>query len=81
MTMWQGDFTPKPEANVREKLLLQRAELVKQVQLVNARKFPKGGDIEQLKRFQKKDLLELAAKIVKIDNKLGRNEGVKMLRV
>jgi len=79
--MWQGDFVQKPEASVREKLLAQRAELVKQVKAVQARKFPKGADIEQLKRFQKKDLLELAAKIVKIDNKLGRNEGVKMLRV
>jgi len=78
--MWQGDFTPKPEASVREKLLAQRAELVKQVRELQAKPLPHG-DKEQMQRFRLLDLKELAAKIVKIDNKLGRNEGVKMLRV
>jgi len=79
--MWQGDFTVKPEASVREKLLAQRGELVKQVLAVQARKNPKGGDTEQLERFRKLDLLELAKKINKIDAKLGRRSDVKMLRV
>jgi chorismate mutase len=78
--MWQGDFTPKPAAETREKLLAQRAELVKQITALKAKPLPVG-DKEQMQRFRLLDLKELAAKIVKIDTKLGRNAGVKMLRV
>jgi hypothetical protein len=78
--MWQGDFTPKPEGAVREKLLAQEAELIKQIKELNAKPLPRG-DKEQMARFRKLDLLELASKLQKIQVKLGRAAGVKMLRV
>lgn len=79
--MWQGDFTTKPPSDVRDKLLSQRAEIIAQIETLKITPLPKGGDQQQLKRFRDKDLLELATKIVRIDNKLGRNQGAKMNRV
>jgi hypothetical protein len=78
--MWQGDFSKKPDPKVREKLLAQRVELIKQINELKAKPLPPGNK-EQMQRFRMLDLTELANKVVKIDSKLGRSEGVKMMRV
>jgi chorismate mutase len=65
-------MNPKLTPEERAKLLEKRQKLVDAVIAAKAKPLPRGNDREQLQRFKDKDLKELAAKILKIDQKLGR---------
>ena len=69
--VWTGDPNAKLPQEQRDKLLREREEIVKQITELKAKPLPRGNQ-EQMARFRQRDLLELASKVVKIDEKLGR---------
>jgi len=72
--VWIGDPEERRvDTPERRELLTQRKELEQKVKELNAKPLPQG-DREQMLRFRKLDLLELAKKIGKIDKKLGRTK-------
>lgn len=69
--MWVEDSRGKPSGDARQKLLDERAGIVKQIEALKAKPLPQGPK-DQMAKFRMKDLTELASKIVQIDKKLGR---------
>ena len=69
--VWTGDPDAKLSQEQRERLLRKREDIVRQITELKAKPLPRG-DQEQMARFRQRDLLELASKVVKIDQKLGR---------
>lgn len=69
---WIGDPDKRNSANPdRNELLKQRAELIKKITELKSKPLPRG-DRQQMERFRKQDLTELAGKVLKIDKLLGR---------
>jgi hypothetical protein len=68
---WLGDAKAKPTDEVRKKLLDDRAKLEAEILALKARG-PAGKMAHHIQFFQE-DLLALARKMTKIDEKLGRH--------
>jgi len=68
---WLGDRTNRTHDVERERLILLRADIVKEIEQLkkNAPPFR----TESAKKFHQEDLLKLAREVIKIDEKLGRN--------
>ena len=68
---WLGDEKAKVSGAERDKLLAERAQLVKQVEVLGIK--PLANKTESAKIGRLEDLTALAKKIKIIDKKLGRN--------
>jgi hypothetical protein len=70
--VWVGDPEKRRvDTPERRELLKLRADIVQQITALRAKPLPHG-DREQMQRFRTRDLTDLATKVVKIDQKLGR---------
>jgi hypothetical protein len=70
---WIGDENAKPAGNERQKLLDERAKIVKQVEALGIRPLPNATQSAKIGRME--DLTNLAKKIKALDKKLGRSGG------
>ena len=67
---WVGDENAKVQGTEKQKLLDERAKLVKQVEVLGIRPLPNATQSAKIGRQE--DLINLAKKIKGIDKKLGR---------